>query len=630
MEESDEVDSQELVVSARSLNRINTYMDKMRSVVKEDETTKRIAFLTGCSAYAPDPINLFLRGPSSTGKTYVTMEVMRFFPPKNVEKLGGLSPQALVHDYGHLVDEQGTRFSLADAPRKEYYKIEDTNKTDWIRFREARLLWDERLSSSHYEVDLRHKILVFLESPPRETFMRLRPILSHDTMDTEFKFTDKIAGKLRTTKVVLKGWPATIFCTTDTSYVEELATRSLSHTPDMSIEKYQGAVELLGDKASDPVFYLEYKKSLAPYQERITAISNLGDDIDRVQIPYAKLFSKEYNATLPRDMRDYSKFQGLIEASAVLHFDTRPIVIYHIGDSVYRMLIANYTDLYNAMAAYLEVEEASRAGVSAHIIKIFYEIIVPRWDISGGQGITTSDIHKAYITMGYGETDRKTFYKWIDTLEQIGWVEKSDDPTDRRRNLIHVSKIATETSLKTALSKFQAQFGPEILKEWFSELLKKLAYKSVRIYENISKINLEDNIVYDSSSNVEFEWTVDNISIFEKVFGLIFFECENLLDLLNESQIESQITREKKQEHFSPPTSTLRTDRMRNYMSIFRKELAAMEEERGGYPLRTEFYTEKIKPMFGFDMPTFLRVLEACLSDKIIFDAGNGLIGVAQ
>ena len=95
---------------------------------------------------------------------------------------------------------------------------------------------------------------MFLEAPEFETFRMLYLILSHDTERIEYRFTDKSAkGSLRTVKVIIEGFPATIFLTTDRKYMEELATRSFTVTPEASKEKkIEEANKLTNLRASFP------------------------------------------------------------------------------------------------------------------------------------------------------------------------------------------------------------------------------------------------------------------------------------------------------------------------------------------------------------------------------------------
>ena len=86
----------------------------------------------------------------------------------------------------------------------------------------------------------RNKILIFLESPRKETLEILKSRFSHDRTEIEHKIADKKApGQLRTKSVIIKGWPATIFCTTDYRFLEELSTKSMLSTPEVTQEKIQ-------------------------------------------------------------------------------------------------------------------------------------------------------------------------------------------------------------------------------------------------------------------------------------------------------------------------------------------------------------------------------------------------------
>jgi len=107
----------------RDPNLSGTFMAHLGKTVKRDETTKRAVFSTGISAYSQHPMNLFLRGPSSIGKTYNVTQTLKYFPPTGVWMLGGLSPTALVHDYGVFIDpETGEEVDFDEAPKKEDYK----------------------------------------------------------------------------------------------------------------------------------------------------------------------------------------------------------------------------------------------------------------------------------------------------------------------------------------------------------------------------------------------------------------------------------------------------------------------------------------------------------------------------
>ncbi|PIU59143.1 hypothetical protein COS86_05865, partial [Candidatus Bathyarchaeota archaeon CG07_land_8_20_14_0_80_47_9] len=156
----------------------NKFMLYIGRTVKHDKMTSNLILKTGLSAYTKEPLNVFLRGESSIGKTYVVVNSLTVFPKEDVWFLGGLSPTALVHDRGLLVDMNNEPIAYVSKPEKDATGEE----------KEAYQEYKEKLKTAHYLVDLQGKILVFLEAPNFETFNKLRPVLSHDVWETSYKF----------------------------------------------------------------------------------------------------------------------------------------------------------------------------------------------------------------------------------------------------------------------------------------------------------------------------------------------------------------------------------------------------------------------------------------------------------
>ena len=288
------------------------FMDHLGKRVKRDVATKNIIFDTGLSAYTGNPINLFLRGESSIGKTYNTVETLRYFPKEDVWMLGGLSPTALVHDYGVLVDENGEEIDFSQKPGKDASE-------------EEKKRWKEKMAFARHVVDVRHKILVFLEAPHKRTYYMLRPILSHDKEEISYKFTDKTGkGKLRTMHVVIKGWPATIFLSTRQEYIKDLATRSFTATPETTPQKYRDAIRLTSELKAYPWKFKKDKEFML-LQAYIQWFKRHVGDFGAA-IPYANELGEFWPAIVPRAMRDYEHFTALIEISALFHCYQRPIL----------------------------------------------------------------------------------------------------------------------------------------------------------------------------------------------------------------------------------------------------------------------------------------------------------------
>ena len=159
-----------------------------------------------------DPINLGIMAPSSEGKTYPVEECIKFFPREDVYKVGSMSAKALVRDKGILVD---TRLNPIEDKLKQLKKqVNRLSKKSQEEEKEEKLEELEELyKDAKTLIDLRGKILVFLEPPHKEVWEILKPILWHDSYEIEYPFvnqTDKDGHE--TKKVVVIGWPSCIFC----------------------------------------------------------------------------------------------------------------------------------------------------------------------------------------------------------------------------------------------------------------------------------------------------------------------------------------------------------------------------------------------------------------------------------
>jgi hypothetical protein len=267
------------------------FMVHIGRTVKHDRVTANLVLKTGLSAYTREPLNVFLRGESSVGKTYVVVNSLATFPKGDVWFLGGLSPTALVHDRGLLVDKDGEPITIVSKPEK------DSSEEEKEAYEEYR----EKIKTAHYLVDLQGRVLVFLEAPNIETFNKLRPVLSHDVWEISYKFTDTSQkGSLRTTHVVLRGWPATIFCSTSEKFVQDLATRSFTFTPETTEAKFRDANVLTGCKAAFP-WKFERDDEDVLLEAYIAYFKAHVQEVEAV-VPYAKAFAEMFPAKFPRSM----------------------------------------------------------------------------------------------------------------------------------------------------------------------------------------------------------------------------------------------------------------------------------------------------------------------------------------
>jgi hypothetical protein len=422
----------------------DTLMQHIQKRVKNDYGHVNAVLCTALSAYTNNPLNYFAKGPSSIGKTHGITETLKMFPQNTIWYLGGLTPKALIHEHGTLVDEHGNeieddwieqRLDLWDDARRNNVTVK---KDRYVLVKQLQREYKDVLRCSRYVVDLSDKLIVFLESPNIETWMILRPLLSHDVQETTYKFPDKTKqGSLRTKTVVLKGFPAMICCTTDEKYLEDLSTRSLTATPNTDIEKFQQAIHLLGQQRSRPwKFDLSRDPEFAEIQEYLTRLR----DILRIRswniiIPYADELAAIYPHQLARDMRDFDHFLQLIYTYTILHLFQRPRIDAPHG----KLVFSTIHDFELALRLFRDIEETTRSGLPGHVVKFFHDTIVP----------LTQDDATPYpqqlCTYHNQHHDRKigmdTVYSYVNSLDTVGWIAKEDDPHDKRRKVIRRVKM---------------------------------------------------------------------------------------------------------------------------------------------------------------------------------------------
>jgi len=437
--------------------------------IKHDSPTKNAVLLTGISAFGPNPINLFLKGKSGIGKTYGAMEIIKYFPKENVMLLGGISPKAIVHSYGVLIDEADNEIGLEDAPGKEGTK-------------EERQAWRRKLGNARYLVDLRGKILVFLEAPHLDTFSVLRPILSHDNFEISFKTVDTKSG-LKTKHVVLRGWPATIFCTTSEQYLEDLATRSLTITPETDFGKYKDGVRLIGEiKALPAKFDLNRDFDYTLICGFICSLSMQFSNY-KVIIPYGRELAEKYPTRFARSMRDFKHFCALIKATAMFHFCQRPVLIIeeqrpvasktkdvqhdYVTDKSQRIL-ASLEDLYLVEKLWKTIQETTETGLPGHILEFFHKAVKP---LCKEFSVSYKELTVKYNEMTAEKKSSSTIRKWCRYLSDIGWVDVEKNPSDKRTYLVRNIRNAKNLG-NSVLNISTGFFSQESFQKWLDDTKK--------------------------------------------------------------------------------------------------------------------------------------------------------------
>ena len=317
---------------------VNKLIDTLGLTIKHDEHNKVTAFLCQLSAYTEGAqFNISFSAPSSTGKSFIPMEVSKLFPAQDVIMLAYSSPTAFFHDSKY-------------DPR-----------------------------TGLHLVDLERKILIFMDQPHFQLLEKLRPLLSHDQKEIRMKITDKnMKGGLKTKNIVVRGYPSVIFCTANIELDEQEATRLILLSPEISQEKIREGIHSVIRKEADSAAYsawLEQDPDRKLLKERIRAIK--AEKVEDVNIP-AEMIARIESVFLggmkmlkPRHQRDAKKLMSLVKAHALLNVWFRE----RIGS----VILANEEDVEAAVRLWEIISTAQELNLPPYLYDFYKDIILALW-----------------------------------------------------------------------------------------------------------------------------------------------------------------------------------------------------------------------------------------------------------
>ncbi len=367
----------------------DTVADILAITVKRDRATGKILFAGNLLAYtSEEQINLLMAAESSSGKSYLPLEISAYFPTNDVVVLGGASPTSFFHEVS------GGEFAIWDPEKKQHI------------------------------VKLANKILVFLDQPHALLLEKLRPFLSHDQKRIKYKIADRSQKSgLRTKTVILEGYASVNFCTANFNLDQQERTRTWQLSPETDPLKVKEAWGLLLEKKADRDAYRERLSSSLTRQyliKRVLDVKNSG--ITDVIIP-RELRDKilaDWEAThpnpIPRHIRDLDRFLSLVKARALLNWRARQPREGRIEASV--------DDYVEADILYREIAEANELGLAPQVYEIFGACIAEFTN-----GITKRDILKRYYQMFHRPLSLKRLDKEVlPPLEASGLVDEEKKP----------------------------------------------------------------------------------------------------------------------------------------------------------------------------------------------------------
>jgi hypothetical protein len=289
------------------------------------------------SAYTEkSQFNILLNAPSSSGKTYIPMEIAKYFPPESIMDLLYVSQNAFFHENGE---------------------------------------YDKEKNEKH--IHLERKIIIFMDQPRTELLARLRPLLSHDKQILTCKITDKTGqGGNKTKNIVIHGYPVAIFCTASSGLDEQEATRFLLLSPEIHSEKFRDTIHAkIQSQSIDKVYQdlIENDPEKRLLKERIEMIKNA--HIDDIAISHPKeieeLFLKQKKYLKPRHQRDIDRFLSFIKIFALLNLPYRK----RENNTLY----SEKEDIEEAWRLWEELAPGQEYNISPYLMDLYTKVFIPAY-----------------------------------------------------------------------------------------------------------------------------------------------------------------------------------------------------------------------------------------------------------
>lgn len=414
--------------------------------IKKDRTAKIVTFLISLLNYtSSSQQNIGFVSVSSSGKSYIPMEILRHFPEEDVRLIQHQTPKAFYHSEGVIVEDKGgINYGKPLKSRNEYVRNnlaiwdgknpQDTT-SNWRELRRAennRLkdIWEK--TPKGILVDLSQKILFFLDMPNWHLMEELKPMLSHDALVTRSSITDKSrSGAIATKTVFLKGFPTVIFATVKTDMDEQVRNRMFLLSAGIDQAKLQAGIKhYLHTESADT----DHLAVISQHEERnllIERVKGIKDSkIDRILLHDSDLdvveewFNNRNSRLIPRHQRDIKHVLALIKSHAILNHTNR--------ESNDECLIPNKDDIKAGIALYEEIAISNELGIEPELYSFWIEVLEPRLRVVSGDGITRSDFRKLWFEYAGSQLSDHTLKRKIELLETVNFIEQMKEGREIR------------------------------------------------------------------------------------------------------------------------------------------------------------------------------------------------------
>jgi hypothetical protein len=340
-------------------------------------------FLTYLSAYTKDPQNRNLEGDTSSGKSFTTTSVLNFFPYKDKITVAGMSKKAIYYDAKYN----------SDRDRLEYC--------------------------------LNNKMITLLEESESFEFLKeIKPILSHDMNEIQYKVTVEKNKQKVTETIYIIGWPCYVGLSVLVKHRErEQESREWTISINESKTKFEKTTLNLA-KCNPFVSNLKHPDTLI-LKEAIKYLKPLFRNYD-VYVPFLEDVLIKFNSGDSRVQRDVIRFKSMIELVAKLHIYQRNILF---NDEV-KSVIAEPIDIYYAFGICQESIQPLFSGLLTKHYRYFKDLFNDSCEYS------LEDICDKFNKL-YNKTMGKYNFKILilDKFLSVNIVKEGTDEQDKRKKV---------------------------------------------------------------------------------------------------------------------------------------------------------------------------------------------------
>jgi|CXWL01.1.fsa_nt_gi hypothetical protein len=504
----------------KPIEQIENYLN---SVIREDPILVKQILRVYLSAYTKNPINMALLAPSSDGKTWATVQVSKLFPKEDVILVGSMTPKALIHQQGILVDENMN--PLKEKIDDITFKIIEANKAKQTDVSEAlkQELKEIHLKAKHM-VNLENKILLFLDNPNPATYEMLKPIMSHDNYDIIYK-TTKGDGSLSVKESVIRGWPSFIFCSAKNEAKNEvwaeIVTRVFMASPNSSVKKYREANKYTSLKKGIPSWASSMYKNEDDEKYAKFYISEFRDNFVKLHkvndVPYCNPFYQILSDLFPNNegptMRHFTRLMDFIAVETLINFNTNPKMIFDTKDG--KRLETVFTTIQNIGSAVEILGNIS--SIPPEKIKFYEKIFMPLWkeeypnlvemdELPVDIGLTSVKLAKKYVeTFKKDQSPKQIIENYCEILVDSGILQAVPNPLWVKQNLYQPIKNAlTAHNIKD-------------LKSTLIDTVDILPLYILPCLESIQSISIDFR-----KSDIQYDWIgkkIDLVELSSVIFG---------------------------------------------------------------------------------------------------------------